>query len=156
MKNTLIPAAIVLLALSACRETPEETAEDVAEARADGAEEVREAEADRLDAQRDAVGANANSGSNAGPVMGTYDPEEDNADADYDVAVAKAQSTLDVEQEKCEAMTGDARDNCKDAAKAVYDQAVADAELRRTREMQQATPAEGALEQTDGDDPDGR
>lgn len=147
MKIHLIPTALVLLALTACQETPQETAEDVAEARADGAEEVREAEADRAEAQRDAATDPAGP---TGPVMDSFDPVEDKVDADYDVAVAKAKAALDVEQEKCEAMTGDARDNCKEAAEAIYDKAVADAELRRTQTVREAVPAEGAPD-ADGD-----
>jgi predicted RNA methylase len=121
MKNPM-PMFVVLLALTACRESPQETAEDVAEARAEGAEDVREAQADRQEAQAEARTTATD------PPYGT---DGDRVKADYDVAVAQAKATLDVEQEKCEALTGDQRNNCKDAAQAVYDNAVADADLRR-------------------------
>lgn len=136
--NKLTPVLILLVALTGCQESREETAEDVAEARADGAENVREAQDDLAD-------ANKGTDPTLPAGMTTMPDPEDAADERYDVAVAKAKAALDVEQEKCEAQTGDARDTCKDAAKAVYDKAVADAELVRTQNQQvddrQAPPA---------------
>jgi len=131
MKN-LIYAIVIALSLTACKETPQETAKDVAEARQEGAEDVREAQAERREEVAEAQ-------QNGTPPYGTPDATgtangvaEEVNDADYDVEVAKAKATLDTEQEKCEGLDGQARDDCKDRAKAVYDKAVADAELRRT------------------------
>lgn len=123
--KTILYAVAIALSLSACKETPQETANDVAEARKDGAEEVREAQADRRETVNDAA-----TGTNG---MVASNDAEDIVDADYDVSVTKAKAALDVEQEKCEAMEGTSRDDCKAKAMAAYDGAVADAEMARAK-----------------------
>lgn len=135
--NKFIPLAFLLAAVAGCQETPQETQRDVAEARADGQEAVRQAEQDRREVQRDANDPNARGV--GGTVMGNYDADRERANADYDVAATRAQAALDVEQERCEGLTGDERDRCKDAAEAVYDKAIADAELKRTNALRQSS-----------------
>lgn len=133
MKNVTI-LIVLAVALGACRESPRDTAEDVAEARQEGAQEVQEAREDRaeayVDAERDDGRFDASS-------MGRT-PEEQRADADFDLAKAEAQSALDVRLEQCDAMEGDAADRCEQEAEATYDKAVAEAELRRTNALKTA------------------
>ena len=126
--KTLIPLLVLLVAVSGCRESRQETARDVADAKAQGTEDVREARADQAEVEEEVAADRAMPGA------------DDRPDARPDVALAKAQATLDVEQERCEAMTGAARNTCKDVAKAVYDKAVAEADLARTRELAAAQP----------------
>lgn len=106
--------ALLALTLAACQETPDQTASDVAEARRDGAESVREAQQ-----ERDRVANEARSD-------GRY--SIDRADAEFELAKARAQAALDVEQERCDGLSNDLRPSCRDAAKAVYDRAIAEAE----------------------------
>lgn len=109
--------AVLVLALAACQETPEQTARDVAEARREGAEDIREAQRERDQAvnEQRADGRSAS----------------ERADAEFELAKTRAQAALDVEQERCDGMASDLRAACRDNAKAVYDHAVADAERRK-------------------------
>ena len=54
----------------------------------------------------------------------------DNAEAQYDVAIAQADATQKVEKEKCDALTGESRDACQSAADAAFAAAKADASLK--------------------------
>lgn len=127
MRTIPLLAAVLALSLTACQETPQETARDVAEARQEGAEQVREAERER---------DHAASGRRADGRL-----TSDHADAEYELAETRAKAALDVEQERCEGLQSDIRSACKDTAKAKYDQAIADAE--RAKALAQRTPPQG-------------
>ena len=116
MKNSLC-VAMLAFALAACRETPDETAADVADARREGAENVQEA---------DRAAREARPG--------------DRADAEFELAQARAKAALEVEQERCDGLPADLRPSCKDNAKAVHDRAIAEA--RRLHALSQR-PATG-------------
>jgi hypothetical protein len=122
-------AAAVLL--SACQETPKETAADVAEARREGAEQVREAQENRDEVRRDTQ----------------YDAPRnqamERAEADFELAEARAKAALDVEQERCDGLAMDLRGPCKDQAMATHDAAVADAARRRANAERAARDVDG-------------
>lgn len=104
MKTLANATAILMLAglmLAGCQrqETPSQTREDVAEAQREGNEEVMEQQAEALD---------------DGAV--TRDDSEE-------IRVAQAESEHKVAMERCEALTGEARDTCKEQADAMLEQA---------------------------------
>jgi hypothetical protein len=105
--------AIAMFALMGCdqRETPAETRSDMAEAAQEGSEDI-------ADAQRDVNEARTEN-------------REEIADAQADVDLAKAEADYKVAIEGCEASTGDARDRCKEQAKATLDAAQARADANR-------------------------
>ena len=142
LKTALLASALIV-GLAGCQESAEDTASDVAEARADGQKNIAEAEAkarearaeqrgDRnrssdapmVDAQELRDGVNPNRSANAGQA-------EDVRESEYDVAMAKAKATYDVEEERCEALAGADRDACMAQADAVYQRARLNAERRR-------------------------
>jgi hypothetical protein len=104
MKTLANAAAILALAglmLAGCQrqETPSQTREDVAEAQREGNEEVMEQQAEALD---------------DGAV--TRDDTEE-------IRLAQAESEHKVAMERCEALTGEARDTCKEQADAMLERA---------------------------------
>jgi hypothetical protein len=52
------------------------------------------------------------------------------ADARRDAAVKKAEANYDVEKEKCDDLSGDAKNACQKDARAKFDKAKADAKMR--------------------------
>ncbi len=105
-KLLMSAAVLSLFALTGCDrgETPTETQEDVAEDMQDANEGVREE-------QLDAAGQTA--------------------EARYDMAVANAEGEHKVAVEKCEALTGNEREVCKDSADEALEQAKAEARAMR-------------------------
>ena len=105
-----VAAAVGMCALAGCnqRESANETAKDVAEARQD-------AQAERGRRAQEAADV-ATEGS------------EDRAAAEYDVAVAQADGQRKVAKEKCETLGSDAQKACKDQAEATYESAKAQAQ----------------------------
>ena len=119
-----------LLAISACnrQETPSETRKDVAEAQREGNQEVAEEAANAAtvaaENREDIVGAD-----DAAEVReARSDAMKDNADANEDVADAKAKADYDIEKQKCDALPSEQQGACNDAAEAAYDAAKARAE----------------------------
>ena len=55
---------------------------------------------------------------------------DDRAEADYDVAIAKADGDRKVAEEACEALSGDAQENCKKQAEEQYDAAKTQAQAQ--------------------------
>ena len=86
-----VAAAVSLCALAGCnkRESTQETAKDVAEARQDANQNVAEERSEAAETAKD----------NA----------EDRAAAEYDVAVAQADGQRKIAKEKCETLAGDAQ-----------------------------------------------
>lgn len=131
IKTTL--AAMIAMGLSACGpETQQEASQDVAEARQEGAENLAEVRQDaqediadaRQDAANDGYGLDGNRMGNDGlSRMGDNNNEvrEQTAEAEYDIAVTKAESRLEVAQEQCDTLTGDAHDRCEDEAQMQYE-----------------------------------
>jgi hypothetical protein len=107
-----VAAAVGVLALAGCnqRESANETAQDVSEARQDATENVAE--------EKREAGEVATEGS------------EDRAAAEYDVAVAQADGQRKVAKEKCETLASDAQQACKDQAEATYESAKAQAQAQ--------------------------
>jgi outer membrane murein-binding lipoprotein Lpp len=103
-------AALSLCALAGCnqRESTQETATDVAEARQDANENVAEERREAADAA----------------VEGSME----RAAAEYDVAVAQADGQRKVAKEKCETLPSDAQQACKDQADATYELAKSQAQ----------------------------
>ena len=95
-----IAAAVLGVTLGAAgcnrQEPASEVREDVAEAQQEANENVAEQQADSVAAAEGTV--------------------EDRAEADYDVAIAKADGDRKVAEEACEALSGDAQENCKSQA----------------------------------------
>jgi hypothetical protein len=107
-----VAAAVGVLALAGCnqRESANETAKDVSEARQDANENVAEEKKE------------------AGEVA--MESAEDRAAAEYDVAVAQADGARKVAKEKCETLQGDAQSACKDQAEASYESSKASAQAQ--------------------------
>ena len=86
-----VAATMSLLALAGCnkRDSAQETAKDVAEARKDANENVADERREAADTAKDA--------------------NEDRAAAEYDVAVAQADGQRKIAKEKCESLAGDAQ-----------------------------------------------
>jgi hypothetical protein len=116
MKLAVALASGCLLALGAtgCQrhEAPAETQEDVAKAQAEGQHEAAEARHDAvestMDAQKDVNEAKAELGREA-------------ADGRHDIVVAEAEAAHKVAIERCEAMTGDPRTDCKKEADLAFE-----------------------------------
>jgi hypothetical protein len=105
-----VATAVGIFALAGCnqRESASETAQDVAEARADAQENVAEERREAADVATDGM--------------------EDQAAAEYDVAVAQADGQRTIEKEKCETLSSDAQKACKDQVEATYESAKAQAQ----------------------------
>jgi hypothetical protein len=122
-----VAAAVGICALAGCnqRESANETASDVTDARQDANENVAE--------EKREAGAVATEGM------------EDRAAAEYDVAVAQADGQRKVAKEKCETLGADAQKACKDEAEATYESAKAQAQatLDAAKRAGSAEPAPG-------------
>jgi hypothetical protein len=120
-----VAAAVGVCALAGCnqRESANETAQDVSEARQDAQENVAEE-------RREAAGV-------------ATEGAEDRAAAEYDVAVAQADGARTVAKEKCETLGSDAQKACKDQADATYESAKAQAQatLDASKRSGSAEPA---------------
>lgn len=105
-------AVLVLGALGGCNraESPQKTANDVAEARQDAAQDNR-------DAARDAARDVARDSANGAPTE----------KSEYDQAVTRAEGDHKVAIEKCEAMSGEQQKACKSRADADLETAKANA-----------------------------
>ena len=105
-----VAAAVGVCALAGCnqRESANETAKDVAEARQDANKDVAEEKREATDVATEG--------------------KEDRAAAEYDVAVAQADGPRKIEKEKCETLGSDAQKSCKDQAEATYESAKAQAQ----------------------------
>jgi hypothetical protein len=69
---------------------------------------------------------------------------DERAEADYDVAIAKADGERKVADEACEAMSGDAQANCKLQAEQMYDSAKVQAQSQRDTARGTGTMTTGA------------
>lgn len=121
MMVAVFSASALGLSLAGCarEESRSETRTDVAKAQTDGqkdvAEERRDAAEERTEAQSDVNASSA-------------ELQQETAEGNREVAMAKADADHKVAVERCEAMTGDARSNCKDDAGAALEVAQAQAE----------------------------
>lgn len=143
MKRLLLPFAIVaaLGLLAGCKESAQETAEDVAEARADTAENVAEEQRDvieeRTEVQQE-VAQQAAQGDMEELNDELADGSKDIADEQYDVAIAAAKGRYDTSLEQCDALEGDAKDACQDQAEMVYESEKATAHADHERKVANA------------------
>jgi hypothetical protein len=112
-KILLTAGAIALATTVACSgsETPAQTKTDVSAARQEMVKDV----AEKVDA------------SNASVAAARQDASEASAQASYDVAVAKLEGEHKIQLEKCDAMTGKLRADCKGEADAELELASAQA-----------------------------
>lgn len=134
--NVLWMIAAAGLAIAGCNkaESPAEVRHDVADAGAEGQRDVADAQADArenlADAQKDVADAQKD-----GDVNDTMDQAQQASAAaargDFKVAMAQAEANHKVAVEKCETLTGDAQQSCKDRADSELDMAKKEAELRR-------------------------
>jgi len=141
LKNRLIPiAAVAVLMLSSCQESPSDTSKDVAKAQEEAAQKV---DAARKDADKTAAKANeqvadakaeyAKTDANAQKVLSKAESEAmiKTANADFDVAVAEAEGRNKVAKEKCDALKGVDKDACLSSAEAALAADKASATARR-------------------------
>jgi hypothetical protein len=112
--TSLTACAAAALMLSACNraESPSEVSADVAEAQAERQDSVADARAEA---------ATSRDPDDRGDAM------EDRAEAQYNTALAEAQGDLDVAQQGCESLRGDAQASCKQSAEAAFQAARSDA-----------------------------
>jgi hypothetical protein len=138
MKRLILPFAIVaaLGLVTGCKESAQETAEDVAEARAETQENVAEEQRDvieeRAEVQQEVAQQNAQ-GDTEELNDELADGAKDIADEQYDVAIAAAKGRYDTALEQCDALEGDQKDACQDTAESTYqsEKASADADHER-------------------------
>lgn len=116
---TLLCGAIALAACDGV-DSPSQTARDISEARQETRDETR-------DVQREAAERRSEA---AADVAGTE------AEATFEIAKRRIEGEHRITVEQCEALTGDAQAQCKDAADARRDAAIEQAEEQRQR----ATP----------------
>ncbi|HVF35956.1 MAG TPA: hypothetical protein VND91_11595 [Candidatus Saccharimonadia bacterium] len=120
-------ASVAVLMLAACRETPTETASDVAkaqeeaaressEARREARESVAEADADVAEAAR----AHDAAGEATRKKLSAVEAEAmiEHANASYDVAIAETEGRHAVATEACDALTGVDKEACVSTADA--------------------------------------
>jgi hypothetical protein len=115
MMKRLIPiAAVAVLMLSSCQETPSDTAKDVAKAQEEAGKKVDAArqDADKTvakasDQVADAKADYAKTDADAHKVLSKVESEAmvKTAQADFDVAVAEAEGRNKVAKEKCDALS---------------------------------------------------
>lgn len=118
----IIACLSVAIGLSACQKSPEEQARDMAETRQEAAQDVRDARAEAgermAEVRQDADNAQA-------------DVNRQSADVRYDMLVAEADAALKIANEQCDALEGDARNNCQERADLDHEQAVLRARTER-------------------------
>lgn len=125
MKLTPIASALALaLSLAACNkpEAPQKTEADVMKAAAAGQKDVTEAATEAVKEHMDNV-ADAHQD---GKALSAGDLKTD-VDNLHEVDVARAEANYKIEKEKCDALTGTAKDNCQKDAKTIYDAAIGQA-----------------------------
>lgn len=152
--NTLKPiipiaTAIALLLLAGCKESPSETAKDVAAARNEANREADDARvtADRATAAADAKVDDAQqthgqSEAKANEVLAEAEGKAAStiAQANYERALVEAEGRFKVENEKCDALTGTAKDACVSTAESALAVDKAAAESRRDASLAVADP----------------
>lgn len=128
MINRLIPlAAVAALMLTGCKETPSDTASDVADAR-------QEATQDNSEARQDANAEIADANAQVNDAQTAYDEKSDDtrkkltlaeseamiktAKADYDVAKVEAEGRDKIAKAKCDAFSGPEKTSCDNVAQA--------------------------------------
>ena len=120
-----VAAAVGIFALAGCnqRQSTNETAKDVADARQDANQNVAEEKREATDVATEGM--------------------QDRAAAEFDVAVAQADGQRKVGKEKCETLSSDAQKACKDQAEATYESAKAQAQatLDAAKQAGSAEPA---------------
>lgn len=150
--NRIIPlaAAIAMLLLAGCQESPKETAKDVAAARTEANQEANDARAtaDRKTAAADAKVDDARqdyskSETEANETLGKAQDKAAStiAEADYDRAIVEADGRFKVENEKCDALSGTAKDACVSAAESALAVEKAAAQSRRDAALAVADPS---------------
>lgn len=147
--KAILIAAITVMTLSGCQENASETARDVSDAREDSAENVAETREDANQAvnsaQRDIADARQDvnkSDQNAREELteAQSDALTVAAHADFDIAEAQAEGRSEVALERCDALTGDAKDSCTDNAKAMLDTELAAAASTRDKKLAAGRP----------------
>jgi hypothetical protein len=124
MMVAFFSASALSLGVTGCarEESRAETRQDVAKAQAEGrkdvAEERRDAAEERSDAQRNMNASGA-------------EGQQETAEGNREIALAKAEADHKVAVERCEALSGTARSNCKDDAGAALEVAQAQAEAEK-------------------------
>lgn len=123
MKLTLTAcAAMTMLTLSACQETPTETAKDVAAANETAIEQSQaarqEANTEKANAQADVVDAKMQETVVDDKAIKKITQAESEAmvvtaNANYDVAMTDAKGRFNVANEKCDALKGVGEDACR-------------------------------------------
>lgn len=131
MMKKLIPAAVLAaLMLTACQETPQETAKDVSAARQDAAKDVKEAREDKredvAEANAEVAGARQDFEQDSNAAMKKLTAAEaeamvKTANANYDIAIAQISGRADVARQACGAMTGVEKDACLSNAEATFE-----------------------------------
>lgn len=120
---------VAALSLGACKETPQNTAHDVAAARKDAGEKLEQAHAD----QNAAAGASAedvaaaqkayvktDEAARAELSAAELEAAKARANAALDVAVVQAEGRRKIAKEKCDPLSGIQRDDCVRNADAAY------------------------------------
>ena len=142
-KTVLILAAISLSAIVGCSESPQDNAKDVTAAQQQAAQDVAAATSvaqERVneatqDYNQAANAANADvqaAASEAGEEMHEERLELnfEQAKAVFDLEVVRFNAALKVQNQRCEALTGEAKSACNTAAIAEHDVGIADARVR--------------------------
>lgn len=141
----MIPLAVAsMVVLAGCkpREDASETQKDVAEAQAEG---QRDVDAARNEAAQDISAARQDEARTTMDAAGKSDPAavaSDNmqahgetmkteAEGRYKVEAAEIEAAYNVDKQRCDASTGDARNACMDRAKADYERKLSEAKTRR-------------------------
>ncbi|MES3008871.1 MAG: hypothetical protein V4751_13980 [Pseudomonadota bacterium] len=122
MLGKIIPiTAITILMLTGCNETPSETAEDVAEAREEAVEDIaatredanqtiNNAQRDVAAAQRDVIAGDQNAREELTEAQA--EAMRESANANYEVRKAEVEGRKDIEDERCDSLTGSGKDSC--------------------------------------------
>ena len=125
--SLVLTAACVLAACGVQGNSPAQVQADIAKAQADGQKKIADAEAKLAEIRQEA--SNAPTDATAGTVREATSPAASRAvriaDAEYDLAKAKAQQIYDVALARCEDRSGYMYSACKNQAKSGYDLAMA-------------------------------
>lgn len=127
--------SMTVLAFAACGphgNTPAQVQADAAKAQADGQKKVDDANAElaRVQQENSTAPANPAAPNTMTEPTAPADRAKKIADAEYDVAKAKAQQTYDVAVARCGNRTGDDLKACKELAKSNFDRSMAEAKSR--------------------------
>jgi outer membrane murein-binding lipoprotein Lpp len=145
MIRQLVPlAAIAVLMLAGCQETPAETAQDVSDARVEAAQNINAAREDanqEIDtAARDVAAAQrdfAKTDERAANALGDAESAAltKTAHANFDVAEAEAEGRNSIAVQKCEGFIGIDKDACLSSAAAILASELAVATTNRDTEL---------------------